>query len=175
MLFRSPAAVLARVGSPDELAALAEARRAVAPVPVTVIGRGSNLVVADAGVAALVVLLDGEYEEVEVGDGTARSGGAVALPVLARRLAAAGRAGLEFYVGIPGTVGGAVIMNAGCYGSETVNVIKSARVMNRAGEVSEISGEGFGYTYRHSALMGADLIVLEAIYEGTAEIGRAHV
>jgi UDP-N-acetylmuramate dehydrogenase len=93
--------------------------------------------------------------------------------ILARKAAEAGIAGLEFYAGIPGTIGGAVIMNAGCYGSETVNVIKSARVMNRAGEVSEISGEGFGYTYRHSDLMGADLIVLDAIYEGTADAPEA--
>jgi UDP-N-acetylmuramate dehydrogenase len=156
-----PAAVLARVGSPDELAALAEARRAVAPVPVTVIGRGSNLVVADAGVAAVVVLLDGEYEAVEVGDGAARSGAAVALPVLARRLAAAGRAGLEFYVGIPGTVGGAVRMNAGGHGRSTAEVLLDAAVADLDGDgsvgVRPVGDLGLGY--RHSALGPAEVVV----------------
>lgn len=156
-----PAAVLVRIGAPEELAALAAARAAVAPVPVTVIGRGSNLVVADAGVPAIVVLLDRGYEDVVVGEAEVRSGGAVPLPVLARRLAAAGRAGLEFYVGIPGTVGGAVRMNAGGHGRATAEVLLDA-------EVADLDGDGavrtrpvgeLGLGYRHSALGPAEVVL----------------
>ncbi|WP_454714752.1 UDP-N-acetylmuramate dehydrogenase [Caulobacter segnis] len=139
-------------------------------VPVLAIGVGSNLLVRDAGVEGVIIRLGKGFNTVEaLGDNRIKAGSAVPDAILARKAAEAGIAGLEFYAGIPGTIGGAVIMNAGCYGSETVNVIQSARVMNRQGEVSEISGDGFDYTYRHSALMGADLIVLDAIYEGTAD------
>jgi UDP-N-acetylmuramate dehydrogenase len=139
-------------------------------VPVLAIGVGSNLLVRDAGVDGVIIRLGKGFNTVEaLGDNRIKAGSAVPDAILARKAAEAGIGGLEFYAGIPGTIGGAVIMNAGCYGSETVNVIQSARVMNRQGEVSEISGDGFDYTYRHSALMGADLIVLDAIYEGTAD------
>ena len=100
--------------------------------PVLVIGRGSNLLVADSGFAGLGVLLDGEFEALALppGDerapdsaGVVRAGGALALPVVARRTAAAGWSGLEFFVGIPGSVGGAVRMNAGGHGRETGDVL----------------------------------------------------
>lgn len=143
-------------------------------VPVLAIGVGSNLLVRDAGVDGVIIRLGKGFNTVEaLGDNRIKAGSAVPDAILARKAAEAGIAGLEFYAGIPGTIGGAVIMNAGCYGSETVNVIQSARVMSRQGEVSEIAGDGFGYTYRHSALMGADLIVLDAIYEGTADAPEA--
>jgi UDP-N-acetylmuramate dehydrogenase len=143
-------------------------------VPVLAIGVGSNLLVRDGGVEGVIIRLGKGFNGVEpLGDNRIKAGSAVPDAILARKAAEAGIAGLEFYAGIPGTIGGAVIMNAGCYGSETVNVIQSARVMNRAGEVSEISDEGFGYTYRHSDLMGADLIVLNAIYQGTADTPEA--
>jgi UDP-N-acetylmuramate dehydrogenase len=138
--------------------------------PVLAIGVGSNLLVRDGGVEGVIIRLGKGFNTVEaLGDNRIKAGSAVPDAILARKAAEAGIAGLEFYAGIPGTIGGAVIMNAGCYGSETVNVIKSARVMDRAGEITEISGEGFGYTYRHSDLMGADLIVLDAVFEGTAD------
>jgi UDP-N-acetylmuramate dehydrogenase len=138
--------------------------------PVLAIGVGSNLLVRDGGVEGVIIRLGKGFNTVEaLGDNCIKAGSAVPDAILARKAAEAGIAGLEFYAGIPGTIGGAVIMNAGCYGSETVNVIKSARVMDRAGEITEISDEGFGYTYRHSDLMGADLIVLDAVFEGTAD------
>jgi UDP-N-acetylmuramate dehydrogenase len=138
--------------------------------PVLAIGVGSNLLVRDGGVEGVIIRLGKGFNTVEaLGDNCIKAGSAVPDAILARKAAEAGIAGLEFYAGIPGTIGGAVIMNAGCYGSETVNVIKSARVMDRAGEITEISDEGFGYTYRHSDLMGADLIVLDAVFEGTPD------
>jgi len=139
-------------------------------IPVMTIGVGSNLLVRDGGVAGVVIRLGRGFNGVEVlGATSLRAGAAVPDAILARKAADAGIAGLEFYAGIPGTVGGAVIMNAGCYGAETVQVIRSARVMDRRGQVQEITDEGFGYSYRHSALQEAGLIVLDAIFEGTAE------
>lgn len=171
-----------RVGGPADVVFLpadeqdlADFLKALDPaVPVLAIGVGSNLLVRDGGVEGVIIRLGKGFNTVEaLGDNRIKAGSAVPDAILARKAAEAGIAGLEFYAGIPGTVGGAVIMNAGCYGSETVNVIQSARVMNRAGEVSEISGDGFDYTYRHSALQGADLIVLDAIYEGTPDAPEA--
>ncbi|MDH4385868.1 MAG: UDP-N-acetylmuramate dehydrogenase [Caulobacter sp.] len=139
-------------------------------IPVLTIGVGSNLLVRDGGVDGVVIRLGRGFNSVEVLNATSlKAGAAVPDAILARKAADAGIAGLEFYAGIPGAVGGAVIMNAGCYGAETVQVIRSARVMDRQGQVHEVSGEGFGYSYRHSALQEAGLIVLGAVFEGIAE------
>jgi UDP-N-acetylmuramate dehydrogenase len=104
---------------------LADFLKALDPaVPVLAIGVGSNLLVRDGGVEGVVIRLGKGFNTVEpLGDNRIRAGSAVPDAILARKAAEAGIAGLEFYAGIPGTVGGAVIMNAGCYGSETVNVI----------------------------------------------------
>ena len=139
-------------------------------VPVLAIGVGSNLLVRDGGVEGVVIRLGRGFNTVEaLGDNRIKAGSAVPDAILARKAAEAGIAGLEFYAGIPGTIGGAAVMNAGCYGSETVNVIRSARVMDRQGQVRELAVDDFDFTYRHSALQGADLIVLDAIFEGTPD------
>ncbi|KQZ26107.1 UDP-N-acetylmuramate dehydrogenase [Caulobacter sp. Root1472] len=167
-----------RVGGPADVVFLpadeqdlADFLKALDPAAlVLAIGVGSNLLVRDGGVDGVVIRLGKGFNTVEaLGDNRIKAGSAVPDAILARKAADAGIAGLEFYAGIPGTVGGAAVMNAGCYGSETVNVIRSARVMDRQGNVREISGDQFDFTYRHSALQGADLIVLDAIFEGTAD------
>ena len=134
-----PVAVLVRVGTPPSSARSPAALAGDVP-PLLLIGRGSNLLVADAGFPGLGLVLDGEFETLTSrpmptrGPTTVRAGAAVALPVLARRAAAAGRTGLEFYVGIPGSVGGAVRMNAGGHGRETADVLVEAGVVDLAGE-----------------------------------------
>jgi UDP-N-acetylmuramate dehydrogenase len=117
----------------------------------------------------VVIRLGRGFNEVRVLDRISISAGA-AVPdaILARRAAEAGIAGLEFFAGIPGAVGGAVVMNAGCYGSDTSGVIATAEVMDRNGDES-LMGDGFDYSYRHSALQGSDLIVLGAIFEGRSD------
>lgn len=160
-----PVAILVRVGDDDALARVAEVLRSD-PTPVLVIGRGSNLLVADRGFAGVGLVLEGEFEAVTVAaDGTrVRAGGAVPLPVLARRSAAAGVAGLEFYVGIPGSVGGAVRMNAGGHGRETRDVLLEARVRDlrrpEAGvAVRPVDDLGLGY---RTSTVGPDDVVVEA-------------
>ena len=113
-----PAALLLEATGEGDLALVQEAVSASA-VPVLVLGKGSNLLVADAGFPGLVVTLGEPFTSIEVaGDGLVRAGGAVSLPVLARRTVAAGLTGMEWAVGVPGSVGGAVRMNAGGHGSD---------------------------------------------------------
>ena len=155
-----PAEILVRVRNVGELAFLAAALEANPSVPILVIGRGSNLVVADAGVSAAVVTLEGDFENVEIVGESVTAGAGVPLPVLARRCAAAGLSGLEFYVGIPGSIGGAVRMNAGGHGRSTAEVLLSAAVadISNGGAVSERSVESLGLEYRASALSGMEIV-----------------
>jgi UDP-N-acetylmuramate dehydrogenase len=130
-----PVAVVARVATEADLRAVAAAVGPAAPdVAVLVVGRGSNLLVADRGFPGLAVVLGGNFEQIDVdaAAGVVRAGGATPLPVVARRAAAGGLTGLEFYVGIPGSVGGAVRMNAGGHGRETAEVLHRAWVWDLA-------------------------------------------
>jgi UDP-N-acetylmuramate dehydrogenase len=162
-----PARVLVRVERPADLAVVA---RALTPtVRRLVLGRGSNLLVADAGFAGVVLVLGAGFETVTVDPaaggerGIVTAGGATPLPVLARRLAADGWGGLEFFVGIPGSVGGAVRMNAGGHGSETAGVIVDAAVADLAGDGAPEPWDPvrLGLAYRSSAL-GDDHVVVAA-------------
>jgi len=138
-------------------------------VPVTVLGVGSNVIIRDGGVDGVVIRLGRGFNKVDVLDAVSISAGA-AVPdaILARKAADAGIAGLEFLAGVPGTIGGATVMNAGCYGSETKDVLVTATVIDRAGKVF-LMGEGeLDYTYRHSALQSSELIVLSAVFEAEA-------
>ena len=156
-----PVSTLVRAGSVDALAAVARVVREHAP-PLLLVGRGSNLLVADRGFAGLAVVLVGDFERVDLdtGPGVVSAGGAVPLPVLARRTAAAGRSGLEFFVGIPGSVGGAVRMNAGGHGRETAEVLVRARVVDLAGTGDEaVRGPvQLEFGYRRSALGPAEIV-----------------
>jgi UDP-N-acetylmuramate dehydrogenase len=154
-----PLAVLVRTPDDAALARVGEVVARHAP-PVLVVGRGSNLLVADGGFAGLGILLTGEFEALNAAETSVRAGGAVALPVLARRTAAAGRAGLEFFVGIPGSVGGAVRMNAGGHGCETRDVLVSARVRDLAtGRATERDPEALALGYRTSTIGATDVVV----------------
>jgi UDP-N-acetylmuramate dehydrogenase len=150
-----------RARSVDALAAVARVVREHAP-PLLIVGRGSNLLVADRGFAGLAVVLVGDFERVdlETEPGVVSAGGAVPLPVLARRTAGAGWGGLEFFVGIPGSVGGAVRMNAGGHGRETAEVLVRARVVDLAGTgVEGVRGPlQLDFGYRRSALGPAEIV-----------------
>lgn len=138
-------------------------------VPVYTFGVGSNLIVRDGGMPGVVIRLAGRAWGQVTTDGLTITAGAGALDsMVARASAKAGIAGLEFYAGIPGSIGGALTMNAGCYGSETKDVLVSARGVNRKGEKVEMTVDQFGYTYRHSNAP-ADIIWIEATYQGTQD------
>ena len=138
-------------------------------VPVTVLGVGSNVIVRDGGVEGVVVRLAGRPFAGITTEGDTITAGAGALDsMVARASAKAGLGGLEFYAGIPGTIGGALIMNAGCYGAETKDILVSARGLTRAGERVEFALADFGYTYRHTEAP-ADIIWIEATFRGTPD------
>ena len=139
------------------LAALPEA------VPVTVLGVGSNVIVRDGGLAGVVVRLAGRAwaQQETVSDETIRVGtGALDLAV-AKTAAEAGQGGLSFLSGIPGTLGGAMRTNAGCYGRELKDVLVSIEAVTRAGDRVQLPASALGLTYRHSDLP-EDLIVTSA-------------
>jgi UDP-N-acetylmuramate dehydrogenase len=162
-----PAAVLVRARGESELDAVARSLRP--GVPFLCVGRGSNLLVADEGFAGVAVLLDGPLAELSIeadpadrDQAVVGAGGGVRLPVLARQAAAAGWGGVEFFAGIPGSVGGAVRMNAGGHGKETVEVLRRAWVVDlAAGEagVEERPVGSLDLTYRHSNLGPAHVVV----------------
>lgn len=137
-----------------------------ASVAVTVLGVGSNVIIRDGGVAGAVIRLGGRaFADVEI-DGDQVTAGAGALDAaVARSAARAGVAGLEFYAGIPGSIGGALTMNAGCYGAETKDVLVSAWGYDRVGRRRELALADFGYTYRHSEAP-ADIIWVQAKFQG---------
>jgi len=152
---------------PEDLAAFLKALDPA--VPVTVLGVGSNVIVRDGGVEGVVIRLAGRPFAGIATDGNTITAGAGALDAMvAKASAKAGLAGLEFYAGIPGTIGGALTMNAGCYGSETKDVLVSAWGLTRAGERVDYDLADFGYTYRHSGAP-ADIIWIEAVYRGTPD------
>lgn len=131
-------------------------------VDILVLGRGSNLVISDTGYEGLVIRLAGEFRDVRIDRqaGVVTAGAAVALPMLARRAAREGLSGLEFYVGIPGSVGGAVTMNAGFYGTETADVLTSASILDtRSGSVTDRGVTDLRFGYRASNLRGEDLVL----------------
>ncbi len=118
-------------------------------LPVTVIGVGSNLIVRDGGIDGVVIRLGRGFTEAKV-DGDIIEAGAALLDVhLARFAAEQGRAGLEFFSGIPGTVGGALAMNGGAYHRETKDVLINAEAVTAAGEIVMLGLDDMNYSYRH--------------------------
>ncbi len=135
-------------------------------VPVTPLGVGSNVIVRDGGVEGVVVRLAGRaFGFVEVEGERVRAGAAALDGSVARAAAKGGLAGLEFYAGIPGTVGGALVMNAGCYGAETKDVLVSARAVTRTGDIVEETVDTLNYSYRHSGYT-SEVIWTEATFRG---------
>ena len=168
-----------RVGGPAEVVFLpqdeddlAQFLKGLDPaVPVISLGVGSNTLVRDGGVEGVVVRLGKGFSNVEPrGGGRIYAGAAVLDAILAREAAKAGIAGLEFYRGVPGSIGGALTMNAGCYGAETKDVLVEAYAVTRAGERITLSNADLGYSYRKSARAAAEpLIFTGALFEGTTD------
>lgn len=138
-------------------------------VPVTVIGLGSNLIVRDGGVPGVVIRLGGKgFGTVTVEDGhRLRAGTAMPDVKVARAAADASIEGLAFYRGIPGSIGGALRMNAGAHGGETTDVLVEARGVDRSGRTHVFSHADMGFAYRHSSVP-ADVIFTEALFQGRA-------
>ena len=166
-----------RVGGPAEVlfqpadeADLADFLRGCpADIPILAVGVGSNLIVRDGGVPGVVIRLSPRgFGQISTDGLTVTAGAACLDASVAKKAAEAGIAGLEFYRGVPGTIGGALRMNAGCYESETKDVLVSCVAYDRAGQRHEISCADMGFTYRHTAVP-ADLIFVSAMFQGTVD------
>jgi len=134
---------------------------------VQVIGLGSNLLVRDGGVPGAVIRLGRGFSEIKVDGQRLRAGTAVPDVKVARAAADAGIRGLAFYRGIPGSIGGALRMNAGAHGRETKDCLVGARAVDPQGNVHVLSLTDMGFTYRHSGIP-KDWIFTEATFEGEA-------
>ena len=131
-------------------------------IPVTIIGNGSNLLVGDKGIRGLVVCFSKLAEELIIVGTNMTIGAGTLLSKAASEAAKKGLSGLEFAAGIPGTLGGAMVMNAGAYGGEMKDVVVSAKVLTQEGEVLELDVKELDLSYRHSCIPEKGYIVLSA-------------
>lgn len=160
-----PAAFYAAPGNEAELAALLRLCRAN-DVPVRILGNGSNLLVSDRGLDGVVVAMEENWNYGELsGENSLRAGAGLLLSRAAALALKHSLTGLEFAGGIPGTVGGAVMMNAGAYGSEMKNVVTSVRLMDREGGIHVLDGEQMEFSYRTSCVARSGYVVLEAVMD----------
>ncbi len=136
-----------------------------ASLPVTVIGVGSNLLVRDGGIRGVVIRLPANFGRCTVENDRVRSGAAALDANVARTAADAGLGGLEFLRGIPGTMGGALRMNAGCYGREIRDVFVEAIALDMQGRCLRLGPDDISFSYRHSGAPD-DLIFIEAVLQG---------
>lgn len=157
-----PAQILFTPADEDDLAYFLAS---VPDHPVTVIGLGSNLIVRDGGVPGIVIRMARGFTDVVIEEETKiRAGVAVPDVKVARAAADASLAGLAFYRGVPGAVGGALRMNAGAYGGETKDVLIRANAVSRSGEKVTFSNADMGYTYRHCSVP-EEYIFTEALFQ----------
>jgi UDP-N-acetylmuramate dehydrogenase len=134
-------------------------------IPVIVIGLGSNLIIRDGGVQGVVIRLGRGFNDIKIEGQRIRAGTAVPDVKVARAAQEAGIAGLSFYRGIPGGIGGALRMNGGAYGRETRDALVEARGVDRSGNIRVYSNADMHYTYRHCGAP-EDVIFTEALFEG---------
>jgi UDP-N-acetylenolpyruvoylglucosamine reductase len=174
-----------RVGGPAELLLrpadaedLSSFLAALPPeLPVTTIGKASNLIIRDGGLPGVAIRLARGFSEIAVEPDGIVCGGACLDMTVAEHAAEAGLRGLEFLAGIPGSIGGAVAMNAGAYGAEITDVLDWAEIVNRAGQFMRLPVEALGFGYRRSSLpVGAVVVRVRLRGEpGDPAIPRARI
>ena len=158
-----PAEVLFKPADADDLAHFLA--NTPADIPITVIGVASNLLIRDGGVPGVVIRLGGGFADITTEDTVVTAGAAALDANVAKTAANAGIGGLEFLSGIPGTIGGALRMNAGAYEGETKDILIAAEAVDRAGKRLTIPLEDMGYSYRHSKVP-TDVIFTGARFQG---------
>ena len=152
-----PAEILVRPADSADLAAFLAALPL--EVPLTVIGAASNLIIRDGGIAGVVIRLARGFGEVTVEPDGVIAGAAALDAVVAEHAAQAGLAGIEFLSGIPGSIGGAIAMNAGAYGGDVAATLDWAEIITRQGELVRLQATDIGFSYRHSGLPAESVVV----------------
>jgi UDP-N-acetylmuramate dehydrogenase len=161
-----PAEWLFRPADMDDLATFLAAKPD--DLRLSVIGVGSNLLVRDGGIPGVVVRLSSSFGKVEVSGNRVRAGAAALDGAVARAAADAGIAGLEFLRGVPGTIGGALKMNAGCYGREIKDIFVEATALDGRGNKVRLTPADMQFVYRKTQVRD-ELIFIEALFEGQAD------
>lgn len=160
-----------RIGGPADIFVVPDTEEKVAEViricreenaPFYVLGNGSNLLVSDLGYRGVVVQIYRNLSEIEVEGAVIRAQAGAMLSVIAKKALAAGLTGFEFASGIPGTIGGAAVMNAGAYGGEMKDVLTEVTVLTPEGDIRNVPARELELGYRHSVIPGRNWIVLGA-------------
>lgn len=147
-------------------------------VPYLVVGNGSNLLVDDTGYEGMILRLGEDFAGIDIEGTTVTAQAGAMLSRIGNTAAAAGLAGFEFATGIPGTIGGAVVMNAGAYGGEVKDVITAVTVLDEMGRIVRLSNEQMEFGYRRSILSEKDYVVLEVALQltgGDREMVQARI
>lgn len=155
-----PADILLLPGNISELLAAVQWAKSES-VPYFVIGAGSNILVKDGGIRGLVIKMGQNFKQIMINNTSIVATSGIRLSELSKRAAEAGLSGLEFAEGIPGTLGGAVFMNAGAYGGEIGNLVTNVSCLDSKGELVKLSGSQLSFGYRHSIFQNLDYIILE--------------
>ena len=161
---RGPADFLVKPKTEEELRNVVEFAKKE-NVPFIVIGNGSNLLVKDGGIRGIVIELSDNFNNYEIDGNIIKAQSGALLAIIGRNAMKNSLTGFEFAAGIPGTLGGALAMNAGAYGGEMKQVVKTVRLMDRDGNIFELSNEEMKFEYRRSLLTTKDYIVLSAVIE----------
>ena len=165
-----------RVGGPADILVSPETQEDVCTllaaiheeqVPCTILGNGSNVLVLDKGIRGVVLKLGSALKDFSIEGTTIHVEAGVLLSRLANAAAEAGLTGLEFASGIPGSLGGAILMNAGAYGGEIGNLVRTVTVVDPRGQVRTLSREQMDFRYRHSVVMDSEDTILAATLELT--------
>ena len=155
-----PAEIFVKIKNVEELKVIIKISKQ-AEFPITVVGNGSNLLVSDDGIRGIVLKI--EFDKIEIEEsGKLKIGSGVKLAFLAQKCLKEKLEGFEFASGIPGTIGGAIRMNAGAHGSEMKDIVKKITCMTRDGKIQVISNEEAKFEYRNSIFSQNDYIILEA-------------
>ena len=163
-----------RIGGPADYFVMPETVEELAAVlklckeksmPYFILGNGSNLLVGDKGFRGVVIQLYKNFDGVEISGTTVRAKAGAMLIRVAKEAGKAGLTGLEFASGIPGTIGGAMVMNAGAYGGEMKDVVTEVTVLTKDGEIKTLNNEQMNFRYRGSVVEDEDYIVLETVME----------
>ncbi|MEX0795827.1 MAG: UDP-N-acetylmuramate dehydrogenase [Acidimicrobiia bacterium] len=161
-----PSRLYARPDGPEQLTRIAAVVKGL-DLPMLFLGRGSNLLVADTGFPGITIHMAGGFSDISYDGLEVRAGAGAPLPRVARGSVDAGIAGLEFLVGVPGSVGGAVRQNAGCFGIETSDRLISADIVAmKSGDSFTVDVDSLGLGYRQSNL-APDWVVVSAVFAGT--------
>ena len=159
-----PADILVKPQSEEELSAVVKLIKEE-NIPYLIIGNGSNLLVKDGGIRGIVIELSDNFNDFKIDGNLVNIQSGALLSIVGKAVLREELKGFEFAAGIPGTLGGALAMNAGAYGGEMKHIVKSVRLMDMNGNVHEFSNEDMEFEYRKSILSRESYIVLSAIVE----------